>query len=376
MNKDYNDLLRQEYNIADLKTVPLDIAALEIELDELHDKQSEYKKAANYCKTVKDTLIKSDIAELLTKRWNKPLDEVKRYLNIDTETADELVAVADDTDSAFRKFKEYMESGSTNLGFKSIDESLGGIKNTDVIGLGGYSNHGKSFFMIKIAAYRLVREKNNVLIFSQEMPTGQVMQYLLQELFHMSERRFYEFVQTDDGADVYSKVKDTLSNRIRIIDETGKTMDDVWKITEAFNNNDFHVDFVIFDNFQLIPNTSQFEKYEEQAKKMKAFTNHFHTPLLMLTQLNDGFQQRGAKKIKPPCPADIKGSNAFMSACDEVILIWRPALMQSGTDSITAEENKNITMVKIGKVRREIHGPTMFKYEYDYSTYSLKEVPM
>lgn len=376
MYKDYNDLLVADIDIRSLKTVPMDILVLEIELDGLHDKQAEYKKASLYCRSVRDDLVKSDIAELLSKRWGKSVEEVKSYLKVDPNTTDEIIAEVDDVDSAFRKLDEYILSGFSNLGFKSIDESLGGVKDTDVIGLGGYSGHGKSMFSVKIATYRMVRERDNVLFFTMEMSAAQVLGYICQELLHIGEKAFFEYVKTAEGSTIYAKVKDALKDRLRIVEKTGKTMKDVWKITEALNNSGFKVGFVVFDNFQLIPGVSEFGPYEEQAKLMKSFSNYFHAPLLMLSQLNDGFQQKGSKELRPPAPADLKGSNAFMSALDELLLIWRPALMQFNNDSIKQEEQKNTTFVKIGKRRRDFPGPTMFRYEYERETYSLHEVPL
>ena len=376
MYKDYNDLLVAGIDIGSLQTVPLDVEVLKIELDNLNNKQAEYKKASNFCRTVKDELVKSDIAELLSKRWDKPLDEVKGYLKIDTTGEDERLAMADNVEVAFQKFDEYYKEGTSNLGFKSIDESFGGIRKTDVIGLAGYSNHGKSFIAIKITTYRLVREKNNVLFFTQEMPAAQVMQYICQDILHMNEKQFLEHVKTDQGRQDLLKIKDMLGDRLRIVEQTGQTMDDVASMTAILNNSGWHVDFTIYDNFQLIPNVSDFATYETQATKMKRYTNQYKCPLLMLVQMNDAFQQRGAKKLHPPVPADIKGSNAFMSALDELLMIWRPSLMQANVDAIEAEEEKYVTMMKIGKARRSISGPSMFRYEYNPSTGDLKEVPL
>lgn len=376
MYKDYNDLLVAGIDIGSLQTVPLDVEVLKIELDNLNNKQAEYKKASNFCRTVKDELVKSDIAELLSKRWDKPLDEVKGYLKIDTTGEDERLAMADNVEVAFQKFDEYYKEGTSNLGFKSIDESFGGIRKTDVIGLAGYSNHGKSFIAIKITTYRLVREKNNVLFFTQEMPAAQVMQYICQDILHMNEKQFLEHVKTDQGRQDLLKIKDMLGDRLRIVEQTGQTMDDVASMTAILNNSGWHVDFTIYDNFQLIPNVSDFATYETQATKMKRYTNQYKCPLLMLVQMNDAFQQRGAKKLHPPVPADIKGSNAFMSALDELLMIWRPSLMQSNVDAIEAEEEKYITMMRIGKARRSVSGPSMFRYEYNPSTGDLSEVPL
>lgn len=359
--------------IKKLKTIPLDMAVLEVELSELPDKQMEYKKASSLCSTVKDSLIKSDIAEMLSQRWGKPLDEVKEYLAIDSKTASEKSSVAKDIDDIFDNFYEFVTSGSTGLGFKSIDESLGGIKNTECVGLAAYSNHGKSFIAAKIAAYRIVREKNNVLIFSMEMPRGQFLQSIIQEILHISSKQIYDYIKTDKGLEIYTKVKDAIGKRLRIVDDGNKSMKDVFDIVTALNDNDFHVDFVIFDHFHLIPNISDFSTFENNANLMKVFVNRFKCPLLMLAQFNDVSQQRGAKKIRPPIPADIKGPDSFIAACDIVLLVYRPYLMEDGTSSIEKEELKYATMIKIGKSRREIMGARLFRYDYNPDDSSMNE---
>lgn len=376
MYKDYNDLLCADVDIKSLKTVPMDILVLEIELDCLHDKQAEYKKASQYCRTVRDGLVKSDIAELLSKRWGKPMDEVKSYLRIDMATADELVTKAHDVDDTFEAFKDYLTSGSTHTGFKSIDDSLGGIKDTDVIGLGAYSGNGKSFIAAKIAAYRLVREKDNVLIFSLEMPRGQFLQTILQEIFHMNKDALLDYLQSGQGSELYAKAKAAIGNRLRIIDDGDMNMKKVSNMVEALNNSGFHVNFVIVDHFQLLSGVSEFNTFESEAHEMKFFTNHFHAPLLMLTQLNDGFLQSASMKFKQPTNKDIKGPNSFISACDICFLVWRPALVDNSMDSITREQCKNDTMIKISKSRREIDGPILFRYEYHKDDYGLHEVPL
>jgi replicative DNA helicase len=347
-----------------------------LELNELPDRTAEYKKAAAFCKTVKDKLVKSDIADELAVRWGKPLEEVKEYLSIDRQTVDEISSLASGVDDSFEAFKDYLTSGSTGLGFKSIDESLGGIKDTDVIGLGAYSGNGKSFIAAKIAAYRLVREKNNVLIFTMEMPKGQFMQTILQELFHMNKAKLLEYLETDEGADLYAQVKEKLGNRLRFVDDGDMNMDKIAKVTEALNQSGFRVDFVIVDHFQLLRGVSDFGVYESEAHKMKFFTNKYHCPLLMLTQLNDGALQTDSKKFRPPVNKDIKGPNSFISACDIMLLVWRPALVDSSMDSISREEAKNDTYFKISKSRREMDGPLLFKYKYNKEDYSLQEVPL
>lgn len=371
--KDYNDLLVSGYNIRDLPTEPLDISVLNIILGDCRDKQEEYKKSSSYCKTVKNPMIKSDIADMLSLRWGKPKDEVKDYINIDISSLDEKVALACNIDECFSALKESLKETSTGLGFKSIDESLGGIHKKEVIVLSAFSNHGKSFIAAKIAAYRIIREHNNVLIFSMEMPKGQFLQSIVQEILHMSTNDFMAYVKTDEGISIYSKVKEKIGNHLRIVDEPGKTMDDVSDITEALNNSGFHVDFVIYDHFHIMPGINDIQKFEDESHKMKPFVKRFNLNLLMLAQFNDASQQRGTKKVRPPIPTDIKGSTAIIQDSDIILLVYRPYLMEDNTNSIEREELKYATMIKIGKSRRELMGARLFRYDYNPTDFSLKE---
>lgn len=373
--KDYNDLLVHGYDIGSLPTIPFDIAVLKIELENTGDKESEYRKAAAYCRTINDALVKSDVADMLSERWDKPVKEVKEYLNIDSVSSDELLKMAHGVDNCFDDFKNFLTGGNIHLGLKSIDESLGGIQPTDVIGLGAYSNHGKSFLAAKIAAFQLVREKRNVLIISKEMTRGQYMQSIIQNILHLPKYKLIEYMETDEGASLYSQINDALADRLRIVDEGCGSIESIWGLTEALNANGFHVDFVVVDHFMLLDGVSEFNRFEQQANKMKSFTKHFKAPLLMLTQFNDASLSSMGKN-KTPSNNNIKGSNAFIAVCDVMLLLWRPALLDNNMDSIAKQEEKDISYIKIGKSRRELEGPVLFKYKYDRETYGFNEVPL
>ena len=125
--KDYNDLHTAGVCIGDLETEPLDIACLNIGLETIDDPTNEYRFASDFCKTIRDGMIKSDIAKILSKRWDKPLTEVKEYLSVSVTDGEELLTKVYNFEDSFLDFREFMGEEGEGLGFPSIDESIGGV---------------------------------------------------------------------------------------------------------------------------------------------------------------------------------------------------------------------------------------------------------
>lgn len=374
--KDYNDLLLNGYDIKSLKTIPLDLMALSISLDNAADKQSEYRTASNFCKTVKDGMVKSDIASMLSKRWDKDINEVKAYINARANDNDELLMKMHGFDDCWLDMKKFINEEGSGLGFPSLDYSMGGVKRREVTLLGAYTNNGKSFLAAKIAAHRILNYNDNVMIFSMEMPRGQFILDIILEILQTNEFSLKKMLKTKEGAELFDKVKSKLEKKIIIVDEPGKTIHDLWKFTEIAQANDFNVDFVIFDHFHLIPNVDDISVLKDNADLMKSYVKHFNLRLLTLCQFNEESQRMsyGKKKALEPTVNNIKGANDLKAIADSVLLVWRPYNTDTGLDPIERESIKYITRIKIGKLRRKIRGDIIFNLKFDPSTNALQEV--
>lgn len=376
--KDYNDLLVNGFSIADLETVPLDIACLEALLQNCSSREEEYKKTARFCKSVRDTMILSDIAVILSKRWDKSMTEVKTYLDVQATNSDELFQLAHSVADSFEDMKSFIGESGVTIGFPSLDLAIGGIKRREIMLLGAYTNQGKSFFSAKIAAHRLMTSEDNVLIFSMEMPRGQFLSEIIKEILGVNDSTLTEMLQTEQGVEVYNRVSSVLNNRVRIVDEPNKTVADLDKITEACIANDFNVDFVVFDHFHLIPNVDDIPVLTENANLMKTYVKKYNLILLMLCQFNEESQSNySSDKKRKPYEAvlrNIKGANALKAIADVILLLWRPYKTDTHLDFDERAKVKNISRIKIGKSRRPIVGyADTFEYKYNPETSHLEE---
>lgn len=374
--KDYNDLHKAGKSIANLKTIPLDVACLDVLLSESKDIQSEYKQVREFCKTVRDGMIKADIAKSLSKRWDKELSEVKEYISFDQATEEELLSKVHGFEDSFLDFKDYMSEPGSTIGWPSIDQKMGGVKRKEVVVLGAYSNHGKSFFATKVICHRILEHNDNVLVFSMEMPRGQLLCEIIKEIMHMDEESLFAYMKTENGINIYNKVKEKLEKKLMIVDEPNKSIEDVEKITSLLIANDFNVDFVVYDHFHLIPHVEDFQRQSEIANALKTYVKKFNLRLLMLAQFNEDSQRgytNGKKKRYEPMMTNLKGANNLKAIADHVLLIWRPYYTDTHLDFVEREALKFITCVKVAKVRRQTKGSMFINLEFDPATTELRE---
>lgn len=377
--KDYNDLLSQGYSIGSLETEPLDIACLNVLLEEYPKQEDQYKKASRFCKFVHDSMVLADIATLLAKRWGRSIEDVKKYLDVSATNEEELWGKTHSFSDSFDDLKSFIGQDGVPLGFPSLDFALNGVKRREIVLLGAYTNQGKSFVAAKVAAHRLMDSKDNLLIFSMEMPRGQFLANIVEEILGVDEDTLVEMLKTEQGVEVYSKVSAVLDKRVRFVDEPNKTIDDLEKITEACYANDFSVDFVIFDHFHLIPQIDDIPVLSKNANQMKEYVKKFNLILFMLCQFNEESQSNyNTDKKKKPYEAmlrHIKGANALKAIADIVLLLWRPYKTDTQLDFDERDKIKNVSCIKIGKSRRKLRGPAdIFQYKVNDKTTRMEEI--
>ena len=374
--KDYNDLHTAGVCIGDLETEPLDIACLNIGLETIDDHTNEYRFATDFCKTIRDGMIKSDIAKILSKRWDKPLAEVKEYLSVSVTDSEELLTKVYNFEDSFLDFREFMGEEGEGLGFPSIDESIGGVKRKEVVVLGAYSNHGKSFVASKIVAHRILHYNDNVVVFSMEMPRGQFLAEVIKEILHMNDDTLQAYMKTDNGFHIYEQVQEKLKDRLRIVDEPNKSVADMTEIVRLLQADGFSSDFIVYDHFHLIPGVDDLAVQNSEANSLKDFVKRFNCRLLMLAQFNEESQKSYGtkKKVFEPMITNIKGSNNLKAIADQVLLVWRPYYTDTSLDAIEREALRFITSIKIAKSRRTLKGSIFFHLEYNPETASLIEI--
>lgn len=344
--KDFNDILVSGGNIYDLPSEPIALTAIKQALNSCMDKQAEFTVAAEKIKQVKNPLTKGEIVEYLAKRWDKPVNDVKEITTLDY-LDDEVIADFKDADSGFADYLTLINTEGNGIGFPTLDTAIR-LRPTDVVFWAGYSGTFKTMVACEVALYNAIRLKKNVLFFSLEMSAGSLYERLISRILGTTPDKVQEMAQNGKQAVILSKLKESLQERIWVVDKSNLTMKDIERYVTIANTRivkEGKIDMIILDYFQYL-NMNTFEEIAESAKYTKTIAKNNDLVFFILSQLN-----RTGDNYARPTLKMLKGSGDLEATGDYVVLAYRPEF----NPNLTLDEQVKLQghlSLYLGKARR------------------------
>lgn len=303
---------------------------------EIIDFASEYK---HHDLTDVFNLVEEKISKLSKKFDTKP-----EFKNIS-----EILA------SAIKNIEERHESNShiTGLssGFKELDEITAGFHKSDLIVIAGRPSMGKSTLAINIAENTIIEHKKPVILFSMEMSMDQVSTRMLSSLgrINLHKLRCGNIDQTD-----WPRLNNSvtlLSGTHMFIDDSGAlTPFDIKNKIKKIKNTYNDIGLVIIDYIQLIKvpglQDNRAREIAEISRSLKILAKEFNVPIIVLSQLNRGVEQRNDKR---PLMSDLRESGAIEQDADLIIFIYRDNVYNKINN-----ENKTSEII----IAKQRNGPT------------------
>lgn len=376
--KDANDLLVKGLNVTCLEDEGLDFFTMKFLIGQCNNVEQEYKTARKFVKTVSNEMVKADISDFLAKRWGKEPSDVKNFLNVNTDTKDELLKTHADIYSCMDDWNNLCESESSGLGFEGIDQSIDGIRSKECVVLAGYTSSGKSTLALKMICHRIIREGDNVIIFSLEMSRGSVIETIVCEILGINPYDLKEWRKDNEkNLEIYKALLDKIQGHLIVIDSGIHSVQDIIQHIKLANEFDFDkpCSFCLIDHFHLLNDVDDTAVCTEQANLLGESAKELNLTYLVLAQFSEYSQKFNGGKRPPLAVTNIKGGNALKAIAHIIILVEREYFRGDLSD-IEREELKYISLVRIGKSRRGIRGATEFALEYNPQTTHMKEVPL
>lgn len=212
-------------------------------------------------------------------------------------------------------------------GFRDIDELTTGFQRGDLIIIGGRPSMGKTAFGLNIAQYVGSKLKEPVAIFSLEMAKEQlVLRMLCSEAMIDSNNVRKGFIRKEDWHKLTKAAGDLQGSPIFIDDSSAVSVLEMrakarrLKIEKGLS-------LVIVDYLQLMRSRGNFERREQEiseiSRSLKALAKELSVPVIALSQLNRGVEQRSDKR---PTLADLRESGAIEQDADVIIFLYRDAV--------------------------------------------------
>ena len=275
-------------------------------------------------------------------------------------------------------------------GLRDLDDTLGGLHESDLIIIAGRPSMGKTALATNIAfnaAQRLQAsgKKSSIAFFSLEMSSEQLSTRILAEQSRIKSNDIRRGRISDEQFDKFIETSKNISELPLYIDETPAIS------IAAISNRARRIkrlhglDMLVVDYIQLMRATNtkdgRVQEISEITQGLKAIAKELAIPVLALSQLSRAVEQRDDKK---PQLSDLRESGSIEQDADVVMFVFReayylerkeprPATVEHAEWQAKMNEISNLAEIIIGKHR---HGPTrsiMLEFEAMFTKFKDRQ---
>lgn len=236
-------------------------------------------------------------------------------------------------------------------GFTELDKMTTGFQPGELIILAARPSMGKTALALNIAEYVALHQKKNVAFFSLEMANNQLGTRLVSSVSRLNQQRVKvgrlnqdEFKKLFDAA---SKLRDS---QIYLDEEGELSATEIRARCRRLHRECGGLHLVIIDYLQLMQTSGRSDNraYElaEVSRALKNLSKELHLPVIALSQLNRGLEQRPNKR---PIMSDLRDSGGIEQDADLILFVYRDEVYRDDSP------DKGIAELIIGKQR---NGPT------------------
>lgn len=338
-----------------------------------------YAKIVKEKRTLRDLIrVSADITEDVfsdTGEVDDLLDLVEQKIMAISQKSlpQNLIPIKEELKSAYERI-EKLHRGEGNLrgvptGFDALDNLLSGLQKSDLIILGARPSLGKTSLALDIARHAATKAQVPVGIFSLEMSREQVIDRLISAESQVPLWRLRTGRITDDSEfEMIQYALDRLSGAPIYIDDTPSP--NILQIRSMSRRLQIErgLGLIVVDYLQLmqprINVESMVQQVTEISRGLKALARELKVPVLALSQLSRGIEQRDHKM---PRLSDLRESGSIEQDSDVVLFIYRKD--RERTDISLPLEEQNLAQIIVSKHRNGPLGTVDLKFDPERVTF-------
>jgi replicative DNA helicase len=235
-------------------------------------------------------------------------------------------------------------------GYTELDKMTAGLQPGDLVIIAGRPSMGKTSLAVNIAENAAIQHKIPTAIFSMEMSAEQVTLRMIASLGRVSQSQLRTGALTAEDWPRITSATEVLSQAPIYIDETPALTPSEVRAKARRLKRERGLGLIVVDYLQLMSVTGSKEnratELSEISRSLKALARELKLPVIALSQLNRGVEQRVEKK---PVMSDLRESGALEQDSDLILLIYREEVYEPATN------RKGIADIIVAKQR---NGPT------------------
>ncbi len=258
-------------------------------------------------------------------------------------------------------------------GFTQLDKMTSGWQNSDLVIIAARPAMGKTAFVLSMARNIAVDFKNPVAVFSLEMSNVQLVNRLIVNVCEIPGEKIksgqlapYEWQQLD------YKLKDLIDAPLYVDDTPSLSVFELR--TKARRLVREHgVKMIIIDYLQLMNASgmsfgSRQEEVSTISRSLKGLAKELNIPIIALSQLNRGVENREGIEGKRPQLSDLRESGAIEQDADMVCFIHRPEYYKIYSTE-DGKDLRGMAEIIIAKHRNGATGDVLLRFKGEFARF-------
>ena len=253
----------------------------------------------------------------------------------------------------------------TPTGFADLDKMTSGMHGGELIIVAGRPSMGKTALSMNIGEYVAVEYGLPVAVFSMEMPGTQLAMRMLGSVGRLDQHRMRTGRLSDEDWPKLTHAMQKMSEAQIFIDETaGLNPMELRSRARRLSRQCGQLGLIIVDYLQLMSSSSTGEnratEISEISRSLKGLAKELNVPVIALSQLNRGLEQRPNKR---PVMSDLRESGAIEQDADVILFIYRDEVYNPDT------QDKGMAELIIGKQRNGPIGTVRLTFLGQYTKF-------
>ena len=257
-------------------------------------------------------------------------------------------------------------------GFTALDRVTSGWQPSDLVIIAARPSMGKTAFVLSMARNMAVTHKQAIAVFSLEMSSVQLVNRLISSETELgSEKIRNGKLQDFEWQQLHRKIKSLVEAPIYIDDTPALSIFELRAKCRRLKAK-YDIKLLIIDYLQLMTAGSDMRGNREQevsliSRQLKIIAKELNIPVLALSQLNRGVEQRTGD-AKKPMLSDLRESGSIEQDADMVLFIHRPERYGITQDS-EGNDLRGIADIIIAKHRNGAVGEIQLRFRNELAQF-------
>lgn len=262
-------------------------------------------------------------------------------------------------------------------GFTGLDAMTAGWQNSDLVIIAARPAMGKTAFVLSMAKNMAIDMRTPVAVFSLEMSNVQLVNRLISNVCEIDSKKIKSGqLESHEWAQLDSKVT-RMYDAPLFVDDTPSLS--VYELRTKARRlvREHGVKIIIIDYLQLMNASgmsfgSRQEEVSTISRSLKGLAKELNIPIIALSQLNRGVENREGAEGKRPQLSDLRESGAIEQDADMVCFIHRPEYYKIYTDE-KGNDLRGMAEIIIAKHRNGAVGDVLLKFKGEYTRFMNPE---